>query len=236
MTRYLWVAVLLILSGCSQSQYKLVGVDDLAELQSCAVTADNHHHLLLEQQLELKQGVNELISEIERSRAEVTALNPNPEECLNYSAQTQSTVVESVTVDDVAKQLVGANETVHFEELNIALAARIDTGAMISTIQVRDIQTFERNGESWVRFSINEAPAFEKKMLRYSQIQGQRENKRPVIQLRFSLGRVTQLAEFALADTAFPGNPVRVGRMALRDVMVVDVSRDHIASTTDNTP
>lgn len=231
-SRCLLLGFFAMLAACSQSQYKLVAVDDLTSLQSCVAEAGSQHQMLLEQQRELQQGLQALTVELERSHQHIIELTQQPQECASVSPP-QPLPDEPGTVDDVAKLVVGANERVRFEELGITLPARMDTGALLSAIQVDNMQAFERNGEDWVRFTIAGADTFERKMLRRATVTGVREKARPVIELRFTLGRLTQLAEFALTDTPLTGNPVRIGRMALRDVMVVDVSRDNIASTVD---
>ncbi|MDO3387710.1 RimK/LysX family protein [Gilvimarinus sp. SDUM040013] len=221
------------LTACSNSHYQLVATEDLSQLHACAISADNQHQLLLQQQLELKQGMADLLTELEHSRSEVAELSATPQECISVSVMPETPQRGTDDVDEVAKQLVGANETVRFEEFGLALPATIDTGVSLSVLYVTDVQLFERNGEDWVGFAIDSATSLEKKLLRQALVTGQRDKKKPVVELRFTLGNVTQSAEFALTQTAMPRNPVRIGRMALRDVMVVDVSRDHIASNVD---
>lgn len=52
--------------------------------------------------------------------------------------------------------IFGAHECVAFPEQGLVLRARIDSGANTSALNAWDIQEFERDGESWVRFRMGE--------------------------------------------------------------------------------
>jgi outer membrane biosynthesis protein TonB len=49
-----------------------------------------------------------------------------------------------------------------------------------------------------------------------------------VVEMRITLGKITQNAEFTLADRSNLEQPMLIGRNVLRDVMLVDVSRSEI--------
>jgi len=53
-----------------------------------------------------------------------------------------------------SKMVVGALEEIWLSDLEIALTARIDTGAQTSSLDARNIELFERDGKRWVRFEI----------------------------------------------------------------------------------
>ena len=50
--------------------------------------------------------------------------------------------------------VIGLREWINLPELGmVGLRAKIDTGASTSSLHASDIQPFDRDGESWVRFT-----------------------------------------------------------------------------------
>lgn len=135
------------------------------------------------------------------------------------------------------KLVVGRMEKVWLPNLELELAARVDTGAETASLDARDIEKFERNGERWVRFSIvnpktEELIDVERKLTRTVSIvqsNSDESERRPVIKLSIMLGDVSQTAEFTLSDRSHLDYQMLLGRNVLQDVMVVDVSRKNIA-------
>lgn len=135
------------------------------------------------------------------------------------------------------KLVVGRREKVWIEALDMMLAARIDTGAETASLDARNIEEFERNGEAWVRFDIvdpesGEAIAIEREVARFVRIiqsSTDATERRPVIELGIIIGSVRQEAEFTLSNRSHMDFQVLVGRNILRDLMVVDVGQSNIA-------
>jgi hypothetical protein len=131
------------------------------------------------------------------------------------------------------KQVVGQLEKVWLPDLNLALTARIDTGAETSSLDAGNIELFERDGRRWVRFElINPATSkpelLERRLKRTVGIHqsGSAETKRrPVVKMGIVIGRSNQTAEFTLSDRSHLGYQVLIGRNILKDVMMVDVSK-----------
>jgi hypothetical protein len=134
------------------------------------------------------------------------------------------------------KLLVGRIEKVRLTPPGRIFHARIDTGATTSSLDAREIETFERDSEDWVRFKIkdpktNALYAIEKPIIRRVKILQASTNKadrRPVIRLHFQLGRISIIEEFTLEDRAHLDYQVLVGRNILQDLMVVDVAKKFI--------
>ncbi|MEM1403819.1 MAG: RimK/LysX family protein [Pseudomonadota bacterium] len=134
------------------------------------------------------------------------------------------------------KLVVGSKENVWVEDLQLALPARIDTGAETASLDARNIEEFERDGDPWVRFDIpnpnSEEPiTLERPRIRQAlviQASSEEPERRPVISLGIQLGEVRQLAEFTLSNRSHLDFQMLVGRNILRDVMIVDVSEDHL--------
>ncbi len=150
-------------------------------------------------------------------------------------------VVERETNDDeedaqpqparngVEKMVVGRNEWVWIDLLNQILKARIDTGILISSISAQNIQPFERNGEKWVSFSLvgdESGRTYETPLVRYAKVKSTSEKDRlAVVSLTVQLGDLIEDTEFTLMDKDNAVYPVLLGRTFLRDIAVVDVSR-----------
>jgi len=135
------------------------------------------------------------------------------------------------------KQVVGGREDVWIEDLQLALPARIDTGAETASLDARNIREFERDGDEWVRFDIvhpgtGEPLTLERpvaRVVRILQSTSEEAERRAVIELGIVLGEVRQMAEFTLSDRSHLDFQMLVGRNILKDLMVVDVGQSNIA-------
>lgn len=139
------------------------------------------------------------------------------------------------------KQIVGLREQTMIAGLSVVMNAKISTSVANSVIDARNIQMFERNGEEWVRFTIynpdtKEPHVLERKRLRFQSVQtaNPTPDKRPVVEIRFTIGKLSQKGEFILADRSNSEYPVLIGRNLLRDVMLVDVSGNNLAPLQRN--
>lgn len=135
------------------------------------------------------------------------------------------------------KQVVGAVEKVFITPPGKILPARIDTGAVTSSLNAHNIQKFERNGDEWIRFTIvnpenSEEYTLERPLVRSAKIiqaLSKEVDRRPVVELSVTVGGINQIAQFTLSDRSHMEHPVLIGRNVLKDVMVVDVSETYIA-------
>ncbi len=50
------------------------------------------------------------------------------------------------------KTVYGLNEYARLADIDLEVAAKLDTGAKTASLSARDIKHFKRNVESWVRF------------------------------------------------------------------------------------
>lgn len=135
---------------------------------------------------------------------------------------------------DPDKIVVGRNEWLWIDLLNRNLKARVDTGALSSSLSAIDIQPFERDGQNWVRFrvpdeehpeggDVYEAPLV--RTVRIRQASAEELDRRPVVRLRVRMGDHVDDAEFNLSNREDMLYPVLLGRNFLRDIMVVDVAQ-----------
>jgi hypothetical protein len=135
------------------------------------------------------------------------------------------------------KFLIGRIEEIRLTPPGRIFHARIDTGANTSSLDARNIEAFERDGNSWVRFEIQDPKeetryTVEKPVVRHVliiQASSEEKDRRPVIELQFQIGRVKRIEEFTLEDRTHMDYQVLIGRNILRDLMVVDVAQKFLA-------
>ncbi|MEO4048422.1 ATP-dependent zinc protease [Pseudomonas sp. CAU 1711] len=134
------------------------------------------------------------------------------------------------------KTVYGLNEYVRISELDLEVAAKLDTGAKTASLSARDIKRFKRDGETWVRFylAIDEAHehAIERPLARISKIkrrsgdydpeEGKTYTARPVIKLELCMGQTRRSIEVNLTDRSAFQYPLLIGSEALKrlDAMV----------------
>ncbi|MDC0609465.1 ATP-dependent zinc protease [Vibrio sp.] len=132
--------------------------------------------------------------------------------------------------------VLGSVEKVTIDAVNKTLDARVDTGAKTSSINAEDIESFERNGEEWVRFHIAndkdekkewiEAPVV--RNVKIKQASNEDGEKRIVVKLWVTVGDIHEKTEFTLADRSQMSHPILLGREFIRDIALVDVSKEYI--------
>ncbi|MFT5082064.1 MAG: hypothetical protein ACI9Y1_000086 [Lentisphaeria bacterium] len=134
--------------------------------------------------------------------------------------------------DQQGKAILGRVEYIWLEGSQQYLKARIDTGARSSSIHAKEIQPFERDGERWVRFSIisdsKDDVTLEAPLLRYVRIRQASVDdlkRRPVVELKIQLGKISEESEFSLSNRSEMLYPVLLGRSFLKDIAVVDVAK-----------
>lgn len=119
--------------------------------------------------------------------------------------------------------------------------AKLDTGALTSSLHARDIEYFKRDGQRMVRFIVdvtcvksgekNEIP-FEKPLKRNVRIrQHQSESmRRPVVTMDFCIGGRMHSTQFSLTDRSNFNYPVLLGRRFLKDRILVDSGHTYLMS------
>ncbi len=235
--KFLGLSGFALLLGACGSSHLLVKKADLAGAEQCLKTqqrfvASNLTQqkqiaetlILLQQSVALHQERDELLREL--------ASRPLFEEQRQKNCPPVGPMATSGETE-LNKQIIGAHENVLLVDANLVLPARIDTGSSISILDARDLQPFERNSEEWVRFNLVDPETGavtqrEHRRLNKSPVNGEATERRPLIALRVTLGQITQVAEFALADRSTQQYPLVIGGNVLRDLMLVDVGRNNV--------
>ena len=128
------------------------------------------------------------------------------------------------------KTVYGLNEYVSLSDLDLEVAAKLDTGAKTASLSARDIERFKRDGETWVRFylAIYDAHAhpIERPLARISKIkrragdfdpeEGKTYTARPVIELQVCMGKALRTIEVNLTDRSAFQYPLLIGSEALK--------------------
>ncbi len=126
------------------------------------------------------------------------------------------------------KEVAGWIERVTLHPGNIALKAKLDTGAKTSSVNAPRFRKFTRDGENWVRFDmeskVGEKVRIEKKVVRITKIK--RKNmppkERPVIMLGLCMGTVFKEVEVNLEDRSNHIYQLLIGRNFLKGTFIID--------------
>jgi len=131
--------------------------------------------------------------------------------------------------------LVGWREWVALPDFDVPfLKAKIDTGALTSSLHAFDIETFTKHGAEWVRFGIHprqrskkrevrvETPLVDRRVVRSST---GHEQRRLVIATSLVLREESLRVEFTLTRRDAMGFRMLLGRRALRGKFLVDPGR-----------
>lgn len=140
------------------------------------------------------------------------------------------------------KVIAGWVEHVSVEGKTTKVKAKLDSGAMTSSVHATDIEQFKKNGKRWVRFTLsyksedgeNKTTTLEKPKERGVKIKDHDEDyeRRSVVKLKVCFdGRIHE-TEFTLADRSNFIYPVLLGRRFLRGIAVIDPDETFLAQST----
>lgn len=119
------------------------------------------------------------------------------------------------------------------------IKAKVDTGARTSSLHALEMESFEKEGEPWIRFAIHphqrseadeiqvEAPIHDRRRVRPST---GRAEERPVIKVPVVLGDITWEIEITLIRRDMMGFRMLLGRHAVRRRFLIDPGRSYLMS------
>ena len=128
------------------------------------------------------------------------------------------------------KQIVGWTERVVLHPGELVLHAKLDSGALNSSLHAVAPQFFKRSGARWVRFTVTnregEFVTFERPIVRMAKIKrlGGTVMIRPVIKLSICVGRVYRDVQVNLQDRTRFNYKLLIGRTFMAGYIVVDPS------------
>ncbi len=135
-------------------------------------------------------------------------------------------------------QVYGWREDVIIEGMKEKLLAKLDTGALTSSIHAEKQELFERDGKKWVRFTVADTNGdkplrvrMEAPLVRIARIKEPNAESvtREVVRLSFRIGDRKLRADFTLNNRNNMLAPVLLGRSTLKDLGWVDPARTHLA-------
>ncbi|WP_371373685.1 ATP-dependent zinc protease [Thalassotalea aquiviva] len=138
------------------------------------------------------------------------------------------------SIGTLDKILIGEVEKIFFIKEQLNFDARIDSGAVSSSLGVYHLTRFERDGEKWVRFTLESADTSTTyeypitRMIKIVQQKGAPVDNRPVIEMQFSFGNKNYVSNFNLADRSHLEYQVLIGREFLKDIAIIDVSQKYV--------
>ena len=143
----------------------------------------------------------------------------------------------------MGKVIVGWREWASLPELGIdAIKMKVDTGARTSAIHAFEVESFTRDGQEWVRFSLHpiqdqpqitvcEAPVLDRRVVTDS---GGHKEERPVILTAIDLGGRQWPIEVTLTDRENMIFRMLLGRTAMTEIMVEPTASFLLGGDRDN--
>lgn len=162
------------------------------------------------------------------------------------SRSTPSTTAKAADDKSNAKdkrKILGGIEYVFLDPPGINLSARIDTGAQTSSLNALDMVEFERDGKPFIKFHIihpetGEQIEMTRRVRGHTKIKKHKieAQRRPIVRLRVKLGDLDEHISFTLVDRSKFKQQVLIGRNFLRDLAIVDVSKEFTVPKTEPDP
>lgn len=188
---------------------------------------------LLAQSVEAQQRMAETVADLDRTLRELQgALHAQASAAPARDAAAEPAPAKPALTR--GKTVLGRNEWAWLELLDRNLKARVDTGALSSSLHAVELQPFERDGRDWIRFRVPDedhrdgGEVYETPLVRHVRIRQasiDEPDRRPVVRLKVRVGDLVDETEFTLTNREDMLYPLLLGRNFLRDVAVVDVSR-----------
>lgn len=177
-----------------------------------------------------------LASEVARSTAAVASVDPDDEVAAENLDAQKAAVAKPATADLV--QIYGWREHIFIKGVVEKLDAKLDTGALISSIHAEEKEFFERDGTKWVRFIVTDPgmknpvrTRIEAELVRIARIKepGGQSTSREVVRLGFTIGGRKLGGEFTLNNRSNMLAPVLIGRNVTKLLGWIDPSRTYLA-------
>ena len=130
------------------------------------------------------------------------------------------------------KSIFGWIERVKLAEAELAIDAKLDTGADTSSLNAPDPESFEKDDQDWVRFTVKNSTGDEhtferpvERMVRIRSASG--TGRRYVVKMEVCVGDVKRETEVNLADREDLSYQMLIGRSFMEDYVLVDSASKH---------
>jgi hypothetical protein len=130
-------------------------------------------------------------------------------------------------------QVAGWIETVRVYPGGVTVAAKLDTGAKLTSLHCECIRSFTRNGERWVNVKLEGADGtvvdIERRVIRLTEIKRHygKPQQRFVISLGVCLKHVYKEVQVSVVDRAGFDYPMLIGRNFLAGSFLIDSGATH---------
>ena len=240
------VITVALLSGCTTlTQSEQYHQEALAAIQA-SETNFNHRLSGLELKLNTQSDdIEALQGQVKKLTLELNTLRKKTAKRLQKSNESINLQASTSTQATPTHQIVlGSVERMTIDSIKQTFDAQIDTASVTSSLNAVDLEEFERNGEKWVRFHLagssqakkEEKLWIEAPILRYvkaHKTDGSSLARRPVVELWVRVGKIHEKAQFTVSSESKSQLPVLLGKAFIRDIAVVDVSRQYIQTTKE---
>jgi len=122
---------------------------------------------------------------------------------------------------------IGWREWILFPDVsNFPIKAKIDTGARSSALHATHINSYEKDGNTWVKFRVYQGREFlsiDTPIIGYRKITNSfgHTEQRPVIKMKIKLGKNVWTTEVTLAKRSKLTHPMLIGRKSLKKRHVI---------------
>ncbi|MCC4307475.1 MAG: ATP-dependent zinc protease [Alcanivorax sp.] len=132
------------------------------------------------------------------------------------------------------QNVFGWVENATLEPMGAKVKAKLDTGALTSSLHAVNVERFEKDGEEWVRFKVKVedqkdkemvSETFERPIYRDLTVRGAGgKDDRPVVLMKICFGNTIYEEQFGLDNRSDMIYPVLIGRRTIQHLGVVDVT------------
>lgn len=139
---------------------------------------------------------------------------------------------------DGSGETFGWVEFIEIEPWSIKVKAKLDSGALTSSMQAENIEVFQRGGESWVRFNLEvedeasgevASKTIEKPRYRdFNAVGAGGKDHREVVLMHVCIGDTVREEQFSLDDRDNMIYPVLLGRRTIQSLGKIDVTATFI--------
>ena len=150
-------------------------------------------------------------------------------------------IAETISNSSEARRptVFGWLEKVRVSPGELVVHAKLDSGADTSSMHVRNLKSFEKEGAPWVSFTLRNRYGKQQEIklpvVRWARIKkgsDQRIQERVVVLLKLCLGREAQEVEVNLVDRSHMNYPLLIGRGFLAGTALVDSARTYLTEPT----
>lgn len=163
-------------------------------------------------------------------------LDPDDDAAQETAEAAQAAIARPASPD--LTQIYGWKEYVMINGFKSKLQAKLDTGALNSSIHAEEEELFERDGKKWVRFIVTDPTEdkpirnrIEAPLVRIAKVKepGGDSLPREVVRLTVEIGGRKLRGEFTLNNRSNMLSPVLIGRRMIKDLGWVDPGRTFLA-------